>query len=935
MSLSKSVLRSMLVGFINAILFALPIKAQIVQRTMRAPNYNLPKFEMPESGLRLARRTQSGSFFDVIGRKSAVYGYEHRSFEAWVHPLKLIDDVRFTFAIEGYPLAYRAEDLLTNIEVRPEATTFYYSHAAFQVKQTIFAPVDEAGIIILLDVDTVLPMKIGVQFRPRLKLAWVGASATPNLEWNKDERLYFITEESRRFAGVIGSPFARDISVQPYQEEPRDVPAAFEIEVTPDKLKRQLIPVIIAGAATERTPPLVATTSPTATAASSNIATAREQAQATYNRLLDSIQKLYRDNVSYYQKLQNETLNIESPDARFNETFAWAKAGTDKGFATNPFLGTGLVAGFRTSGESERAGFAWFFGRDALWTALALNSYGDFAGTRIALDFLRKFQRADGKIPHEISQSATFVDWFNDYPYAWASADATPLYVILHHDLWSATGDKNYLTTNWDSIKNAYRYTSATDTDNNGLIENTKFGHGWVEGGALYPPHEELYMQGLFIEASRTIAELADAMNDKTLATDARSRGERTRKATEETYWLNDKNFYAFATQLPTVTAKQAEPGANLNIRQTRLEELKNKTLIDEDTVLPAVPLWWKTLDKDRAQQQIDRLGSNEIATDWGARIISNKSRSYDSLSYHYGSVWGLFTGWASLAAYNYGRPHTGLQALYANMNLTYTNALGYVTELLSGDFQTPFGRSSHHQVWSEAMVITPAVRGLLGLSVVDAGTTLRFAPQTPADWNDLQVRRVRFNSRFYDFKIRREPNSLTLSVNPSATNEAVNVRANIVFAPALPLDAVMREVTVDGKPARYDSVREGDVQRVVVSVNQAAKTIQFKFDDGTDVFMSHPPLVAGARSSGLRIIRVRPDETTLRLTLEGVRHQTYTIGVRTPHTIGALPIGVTLNKLDATNNLIKQLSIKFEGATNEYARREIVIPLQRANRNR
>ena len=50
-----------------------------------------------------------------------------------------------------------------------------------------------------------------------------------------------------------------------------------------------------------------------------------------------------------------------------------------------------------------------------------------------------------------------------------------------------------------------------------------------------------------------------------------------------------------------------------------------------------------------------------------------------------------------------------------ANALLTYQYALGYVTELLSGDFNAPFGRSSHHQVWSEAMVVTPLVRGLLG----------------------------------------------------------------------------------------------------------------------------------------------------------------------------------------------------------------------------
>ena len=119
--------------------------------------------------------------------------------------------------------------------------------------------------------------------------------------------------------------------------------------------------------------------------------------------------------------------------------------GIDKGLATNPLLGTGLVAGFRTSGESERPGFAWFFGRDALWTTLATNADGDFATTRTALEFLRRYQRQDGKIPHEISQSASLVPWFDQYPYAWASADATPLYVIAHAEYFRATGDRDFL----------------------------------------------------------------------------------------------------------------------------------------------------------------------------------------------------------------------------------------------------------------------------------------------------------------------------------------------------------------------------------------------------------------------------------------------------------------------------------------------------------
>src|ERR671916_178754 len=171
-----------------------------------------------------------------------------------------------------------------------------------------------------------------------------------------------------------------------------------------------------------------------------------------------------------------------------------------------------------------------------MWAAPATTAYGDWRTTRAALEFLKKFQRADGKIPHEISQSASLLPWFTDYKYPWDSADATPLYVVAHADYFRASGDREFLRQSWESIVKAYRFTEATDTDGNGLVENTNFGHGWVEGGALYPPHEEIYMQGLWVKASRDMAEMADAMKDAALAARARAAAERTRSATEQTF---------------------------------------------------------------------------------------------------------------------------------------------------------------------------------------------------------------------------------------------------------------------------------------------------------------------------------------------------------------------------------------------------------------
>src|SRR5262249_24579376 len=152
-----------------------------------------------------------------------------------------------------------------------------------------------------------------------------------------------------------------------------------------------------------------------------------------------------------------------------------------------------------------------------------------------------------------------------------------------------------------------------------------------------------------------------------------------------------------------------------------------------------------------------------------------------DPLSYHYGSVWPLFTGWSAMAAYRYGRPHVGYQALAANAQLTFSGALGRVTELLSGDFNAPFGRSSHHQIWSEAMVVTPFLRGLLGLEVSGGGRELRFAPEVPADWDRVSITGVAAGQGRYDLTLERGGGRMTITVarqtGPSSTSESAALR--------------------------------------------------------------------------------------------------------------------------------------------------------------
>lgn len=310
------------------------------------------------------------------------------------------------------------------------------------------------------------------------------------------------------------------------------------------------------------------------------------------------------------------------------------------------------------------------------------------------------------------------------------------------------------------------------------------------------------------------------------------------------------------------------------------------------------------------------------MAADWGQRLISDQSQLYDPLSYHYGSVWPLFTGWAALGAYRYGRPFVGYQALMANALLTYPWALGYVTELLSGDFHAPFGRSSHHQVWSEAMVVSPLVRGLLGVEVDDGGRRLAFAPELPADWDRVAVRRVAVGASLVDATVERSPGLMTIAVTTTSGPGPV-----LALAPAVPLDARVRSVTIDGADTPFRARPEGDVQRIAIDVAASAapsRRIVIALDEGTDVFVRVTMPDAGSRSEGLRVLRARAEGGALHLVLEGRAGRSYPLGARTPHHVEAVA-GVTATPAARGADLL----VSFEGAGGDYVRRTIDLPLR------
>ena len=239
-----------------------------------------------------------------------------------------------------------------------------------------------------------------------------------------------------------------------------------------------------------------------------------------------------------------------------------------------------------------------------------------------------------------------------------------------------------------------------------------------------------------------------------------------------------------------------------------------------EPTVLPAVPLSFGLADRDKAVPVLRQYASNAFTTNWGVRIVSDGSRLFKPTGYHYGSVWPLFTGWASMAEYRYENSLQGFSHLMNNLNVYRAWALGNVQEVLNGAVYKPSGVCAN-QCWSETMVLQPALEGLLGLDIDAGKKQVKLAPARPADWDSLEVRNIRISEKNISFLLKRNCNMLSYRFI-SGLNDSLN----LVFAPLLPPGTQVISCRLNHREASFTT-----------SISPAGTRVRLEFNpNGTDV---------------------------------------------------------------------------------------------------
>ena len=675
------------------------------------------EFNWRTDGPVLRGAVQAGEPFTVAGQRGVIVGQQQGVVEAWVLPVKLLSHLTVEANVEGYPVPIDLNTMARELEVRPDHTTVTYSHIALTVRQTMFAPTgapDGTGAVVVFQVDSVRPVDLVFRFTAELRKMWPAlSSGQPNAEWVKrgTSGFYVLHSDFPDFSGAIAIPGATSGVMAPYQERPQTHPLELHLHVDPKTDRMKAYPLLMA----------VGQTAATAT----NVALI-----AKLDDLQTRLPDIYTAHVASYREQEKRLTEIVTPDLALNADFSWAETSIGQLQARTTSGELGLVAGYYASGDSARPGFGWYFGRDSLYTIYAINSYGDFLLAKTELEFLLRRQRDDGKMMHEFSQTADQVDW-QALPYEYAAADATPLFLTTLLDYVKTSGDAAFLREHREAVAKAWRFETTHDADGDGIYDNAQ-GTGWVENWLPRPmPKQEIYLALLDEQASRAMAELSTMLGDSATASAATARAAKLHATIEREYYRPDADGYGFSWDLGT--------------------------LDPTSTLYPAIAWWNGGKGLDHAAASMRRWASHAFDTDWGTRDVAASDAMYDPMSYHQGSVWPLFTGWAAVAQYRAGNVLAGFQATMQNADLTTAQDPGAVTELLSGDYFEPFGRSTSHQLWSSAMVVAPVLRGMFGIEVDGVKHTVSVSPRLPAQWGEAAVNRLRVGDAVVDLSFKRQ----------------------------------------------------------------------------------------------------------------------------------------------------------------------------------
>ncbi len=843
------------------------------------------KWNEKGTGIQLVKTTPGNNFWDLAGERMLVMGNENGGVEEiWAHPFMALRDLGVAVKSDGAREPVFLDSLKPEVVVRPESINRTYNTGFGRISETLVVSPTDPVAVLHYEYHGNIPAELIIQFKSNLRMMWPyseNVTEQINTFIDKENGTVNISDNSGDYNVVAGAGCM-----------PLKIKTGWLNGYVSDSLKNEFQGV------------------PTTNTMVSCLLVYKlmpgdclDFVIAGGEEPIKEIEKIHRkskihsvdvlkESVSHIDNFLNAKLQIQTPDKEFNEAFRWAMIATDRFYVNTPGIGKSLVAGYSTSntgwdGEhkiSGRPGYAWYFGRDAEWSSLALLGYGDFEKVREVLLTFGRFQDLNGKIYHELTTSG-----FAHYD----ASDATPLYLVLAGRYLEHSGDTAFIRQIWPQIEKAYNFCVSTDTDADHLIENTNVGHGWVEGGYLFGSHTSLYLASCWAAALQNMASMAEMVNNPKLAVHCRQEEAIVKQKINNQYWNYAGGNYYHGM-------------------------FKDGTFHQEPSVMPSIPMLFNQADSSKAYKVLGLLASNEYSTNWGCRIVSDKSPAFRPTGYHTGSVWPLFTGWVALAEYAYNRPESGFSHILNNL-LVYKNwGLGFVEEVLNGAVYEPSG-VCRHQCWSETMAIQPVIDGMLGFKPEAVNAHITLSPSLPPDWDSLEVRNLRCGTSVFNMKMKKHHGTVVYTFDLSA-----GPALNLDFKPFFGCKSLIDNVLSNGRNLEYKAITcDGKIQLQSKFVLTRKIVLEIQYKQGFEVLpLKYDPL-PGSSPQGLRITGTGETENSFFVDVQGISGSEGVIEFIVPENFSEKPFGADL--FGQTGNRIR-CKVAFPLSTEKYITKRISL---------
>ncbi|MBV9306841.1 MAG: hypothetical protein JOZ45_11910 [Acidobacteriaceae bacterium] len=735
-------------------------------------------------------------FLAAKGRKALLEGYGSQSLEGWIYPFQIFDNFRVFFE-KNSGGRVRGNSLLRRIIYRPQSITRVYAAQDFTVEETLFVPVDEPGILILYEVHGGSSVEITAEFHPVLDLMWPAGVGGQDASWLPARNAFQLAEATGRFHALIGSPETIRHSDANQYREPWNAQRTLTLTMRTAGIAKLAIALDLEG---------------------------HYNGENTFTKLLNNTGSLLEEAKVHYGKLQNSLLSLQTPDERVNQAFAWAEIAMEQAIADNPYLGCGLVGGYGPSRDTRRPQYAWFFAGDGLTVLDGLAAVGERALLSDEYRFLSRYQNSQtGMMWHEISQSATFLDWFTKLPYAFVHVDISPQYLSQFRRTLAWTGDKDLLREQWPSLQSAYRYSVALVNEKDGLPRIPADKSGANEQNRL---SEELSLATAWTSAATAYSEMAELQNDPNAGKEARTRADRARRSLPGRYW-NAQNQY-FITGF-----------------------LQDGTPLPQIMSSPIGTILQKTFPSRYNEAALNFLSVPSFFTDWGIRSIPANDQHFEAASYAGGSVWPVGTGTAARAFFQNHRPLTAIPLWRSLIEESFTDSPGHVDEVYSGNTFRELDVSVPEQSWSSSALVTATLSGVLGIEPDALTHKFTIAPHLPPAWKEVTVNRLRVGETTLNFHLRRSLTQTELEI----TTEGPPI--TLVFEPEIPLGSTNLRATKNGQTLPVTSLSNAQDIHAHTEVSLSGKArIAVNYTSGFAPEVEWHPPVIGEESRNLRIRR-------------------------------------------------------------------------------